>query len=151
MVTHTSEMAALKYVRRNMAKQGRMMLAISIFILLGVGILVFALLFAPREGDGLWVPVLGLGIIGLMLVGASVIIGATKLHQLQDNLGALNFEIPAELRQRLDKVSQPDSHFPYTFFEPSLQGIINGGATVGDKPNSFHQSVLVQGQGAGVT
>ncbi|MEM6520180.1 MAG: hypothetical protein AAF722_12725, partial [Cyanobacteria bacterium P01_C01_bin.70] len=24
--------------------------------------------------------------------------------------------------------------FPYTFFEPSLQGMINGGATVGDKP-----------------
>ena len=81
---------------------------------------------------------------------ASVIIGATKLHQLQDNLGALDFEIPAELQQRLDDVSCPESRFPYTFFEPSLQGMINGGATVGDKPTSFNQPVLVKGSGAGV-
>ena len=81
---------------------------------------------------------------------ASVIIGATKLHQLQDNLGALDFEIPTELQQRLDQVSRPDSRFPYTFFEPSLQGMINGGATVGDQPNSFNQPVLVKGSGAGV-
>ena len=79
-----------------------------------------------------------------------MIIGATKLHQLQDNLGALDFEIPAELQQRLDDVSCPESRFPYTFFEPSLQGMINGGATVGDKPASFNQAVLVQGSGAGV-
>ena len=82
---------------------------------------------------------------------ASVIIGATKLHQLEDNLGALDFEIPAELQQRLDDVSRPETRFPYTFFEPNLQGMLNGGATVGDKPKSFSQSVLVKGSGAGVT
>ncbi|MGJ3249216.1 MAG: aldo/keto reductase [Elainellaceae cyanobacterium] len=81
---------------------------------------------------------------------ASVIIGATKLHQLQDNLGALEFDIPADLQQRLDDVSRPESRFPYTFFEPSLQGMINGGATVGDKPSSYHQPVLIEGAGAGV-
>ena len=82
---------------------------------------------------------------------ASVIIGATKLHQLQDNLGALNFEIPAGLQQQLDEVSHPEARFPYTFFEPSLQGMINGGATVGDKPNSYRQPILIAGAGAGVT
>ena len=82
---------------------------------------------------------------------ASVIIGATKLHQLQDNLRALEFEIPATLQQRLEQVSRPETRFPYTFFEPSLQGMINGGATVGDKPRSYHQPVLVEGTGAGVT
>ena len=81
---------------------------------------------------------------------AAVIIGATKLHQLQDNLGALDFEIPSELQQRLDNVSRPESRFPYTFFEPSLQGMINGGATVGDKPASFNRPILVKGSGAGV-
>lgn len=81
---------------------------------------------------------------------ASVIIGATKLHQLQDNLGALDFEIPAELQERLDVVSRPEARFPYTFFEPSLQGMINGGATVGDKPKRYHQPLLVEGAGAGV-
>ncbi|MGG6298293.1 aldo/keto reductase [Leptolyngbya sp. AN02str] len=82
---------------------------------------------------------------------ASVIVGATKLHQLKDNLGALEFEIPPELLKRLDAVSQPVVHFPYTFFEPSMQGMINGGATVGDKPSSYQQPFLVAGAGAGVT
>ncbi|MEO0536934.1 MAG: aldo/keto reductase [Cyanobacteria bacterium P01_A01_bin.123] len=81
---------------------------------------------------------------------ASVIIGATKLHQLEDNLGALDFEIPTELQQRLDQVSKPETRFPYTFFEPGLQGMINGGATVGDKPGHYQQPVLVEGGGAGV-
>lgn len=82
---------------------------------------------------------------------ASVIIGATKLHQLQDNLGALDFELPIELQQQLDTVSRPESRFPYTFFEPTLQGMLNGGATVGDKPSSYRQPILVEGSGAGVT
>ncbi|NEQ99833.1 MAG: aldo/keto reductase [Cyanothece sp. SIO2G6] len=82
---------------------------------------------------------------------ASVIIGATKLHQLQDNLGALEFTIPPELQQRLDAVSRPETRFPYTFFEESLQGMITGGATVGDKPPSFPLPILVKGTGAGVT
>jgi aryl-alcohol dehydrogenase-like predicted oxidoreductase len=82
---------------------------------------------------------------------ASVIIGATKLHQLQDNLGALDFDLPTALQQRLDAVSRPDARFPYTFFEPSLQGMLYGGATVGDKPASYYQPVLVEGGGAGVT
>ena len=81
---------------------------------------------------------------------ASVLIGATKLHQLQDNLGALDFEIPPELQQRLDTISAPESRFPYTFFEQGIQGMINGGATVGDKPAHYHQPVLVSGGGAGV-
>ncbi|MEO1210350.1 MAG: aldo/keto reductase [Cyanobacteria bacterium J06638_20] len=82
---------------------------------------------------------------------ASVIIGATKLHQLQDNLGALDFALPEALQQRLDAVSRPDTRFPYTFFEASLQGMLNGGATVGDKPASYYHPVLVEGGGAGVT
>ena len=82
---------------------------------------------------------------------ASVIIGATKLHQLEDNLGALDFEISTELQQRLDEVSQPEVRFPYTFFESTLQGMINGGTTVGDKPSSYRQPILTQGSGTGVS
>ncbi|MEO0804401.1 MAG: aldo/keto reductase [Cyanobacteria bacterium J06642_2] len=69
---------------------------------------------------------------------ASVLIGATKLHQLQDNLGALDFDIPAELQTRLNAVSQPETPFPYTFFESAIQNMIHGGATVGNKPSSFY-------------
>lgn len=82
---------------------------------------------------------------------ASVIVGATKLHQLQDNLTALDFDIPPELLKRLDEISKPETRFPYTFFETAIQGMIHGGVAVGDKPDSFHVPILVQGGGAGVT
>ncbi len=82
---------------------------------------------------------------------ASVLIGATKLHQLENNLGALDFELPPELQQRLDDVSKPETRFPYTFFEPSLQGMVHGGASVGDKPTGYQNPTFISGKGAGTT
>ena len=82
---------------------------------------------------------------------ASVLVGATKLHQLEDNLGALDFELPPELQQRLDDISKPETCFPYTFFEPSLQGMVHGGASVGDKPVGYQQPIFISGEGAGTT
>ncbi|MEM9948380.1 MAG: aldo/keto reductase [Cyanobacteria bacterium P01_D01_bin.36] len=81
---------------------------------------------------------------------ASVLIGATKLHQLEDNLGALDFELPAALRQQLNDISKPETRFPYTFFEQNLQGMIHGGASVGDKPTGYRQPIFISGEGAGV-
>lgn len=81
---------------------------------------------------------------------ATVILGATKLPQLDDNLGALDFEIPAELRARLDAVSATPARFPYTFFEPGMQSMLTGGAVVGDKPASYHAPVLIDAKPAGV-
>src|SRR5438270_1308125 len=46
----------------------------------------------------------------------SAIIGAAKLNQLDDNLAALDFHIPAELLDRLEKISAPEIHYPYNFF-----------------------------------
>ena len=60
----------------------------------------------------------------------SPIIGATKLPQLDDNLRATEFTIPAELRQRLDEASALPLTHPYLFFAPALQAMIHGGATV---------------------
>lgn len=68
---------------------------------------------------------------------ASVIVGATKLSQLQDNLKALEFEIPLELRDRLNQVSQLDLQFPYSFFESEIQGMIQGGKTTKVKPAGY--------------
>lgn len=79
---------------------------------------------------------------------ASVLIGATKLHQLEDNLGALDFTLPAELQERLDDVSKPETQFPYTFFEPSLQGMIHGGASIGDKPTGYQRPTFIPGENA---
>lgn len=57
----------------------------------------------------------------------STIIGASKLSQLEDNLRYAEFEIPAELRSRLDEVSAIEQSHPYGFFTPSFQGWISGG------------------------
>jgi len=43
----------------------------------------------------------------------STIIGATKPSQLEKNLAAIELQIPAELRSRLDEVSMPDRSHPY--------------------------------------
>ena len=60
----------------------------------------------------------------------STILGASKLPQLEDNLGALDFSIPRDLRDRLNTVSVPPSIHPYVFFEPFIQSMIHGGTTV---------------------
>jgi aryl-alcohol dehydrogenase-like predicted oxidoreductase len=60
----------------------------------------------------------------------STIIGATKLAQLDDNLAALSFEIPAELRAKLDAASQLDPAHPYMFFSGVLQERVHGGVKV---------------------
>ncbi|HEY1262653.1 MAG TPA: aldo/keto reductase, partial [Terriglobales bacterium] len=60
----------------------------------------------------------------------STILGASKISQLDDNLKAIEFTIPGELRQRLDETSALPSAHPYMFFEPFLQGMIHGGASV---------------------
>ncbi|MDJ0798354.1 MAG: aldo/keto reductase [Calothrix sp. MO_167.B12] len=82
---------------------------------------------------------------------ASVIVGASKLSQLEDNIKALDFDIPAELTNRLETVSKPEPQFPYTFFDAEIQGMINGGATVGDKPDGYQPNVLSKSTGAGVS
>lgn len=68
----------------------------------------------------------------------SVIIGATKLSQLEDNLKALEFQIPSELNDRLKTISQPEPQFPYYFFDPGMQGMITGGTTVKAKPREYY-------------
>jgi aryl-alcohol dehydrogenase-like predicted oxidoreductase len=74
---------------------------------------------------------------------ASVIVGATKLEQLDANLAALSFELPAELRARLDAASAPATPFPYYMFADIHQTRIHGGVAVGNKPASYAPPVFV--------
>ncbi|HKV04142.1 MAG TPA: aldo/keto reductase [Candidatus Acidoferrales bacterium] len=60
----------------------------------------------------------------------STILGATRVAQLEDNLAAIEFEIPAEQRKKLDEISALDPAHPYVFFAPMTQGRISGGTTV---------------------
>jgi len=81
---------------------------------------------------------------------ASVLVGATKVNQLEQNIAALSFEIPAELRQRLDSVSAPERTFPYVLFGDAVQGLIHGDVTVGAKRSGYFPDVAVSGSGATV-
>jgi aryl-alcohol dehydrogenase-like predicted oxidoreductase len=74
---------------------------------------------------------------------ATVILGATKLSQLEDNLAALSFDIPPELLARLDKASAPEPLFPYTFFGDVQQRRIAGGVAVASKPSSYAPPVRI--------
>jgi aryl-alcohol dehydrogenase-like predicted oxidoreductase len=68
---------------------------------------------------------------------ASVILGATRLSQLEDNLHALDFAIPAELQARLDRAGRIRAQFPGTFFTDEVQRRMSGGALVSDKPAGY--------------
>ncbi|MEV0719535.1 aldo/keto reductase [Asanoa sp. NPDC050611] len=72
----------------------------------------------------------------------SVIVGASSVAQLDGNLAALDFEIPAELRARLDAVSAPTLGPPYSMFTPEYQSwIVSPGLGIGDKPAGYHPPV----------
>ncbi|MBO1040861.1 aldo/keto reductase [Brucella pituitosa] len=76
-------------------------------------------------------------------IGAAII-GASKLTQLDDNLGALAFTIPDELRIKLDEASVIQPTYPYSLFVPDYQaGILNTGISVGDKPHGYMPSKFV--------
>ncbi len=60
----------------------------------------------------------------------STILGASSLAQLNDNLGSLDFTIPADLRKRLDEASALEAVHPYVFFGGMIQGMIHGGVQV---------------------
>jgi aryl-alcohol dehydrogenase-like predicted oxidoreductase len=60
----------------------------------------------------------------------STLIGATQLAQLDDNLHALDFALPAEDAARLEEISRPASLHPYLFFEPTMRAMIDGGVPV---------------------
>jgi aryl-alcohol dehydrogenase-like predicted oxidoreductase len=81
---------------------------------------------------------------------ASVIVGASRPEQLASNLASLDFTLPAELAARLTRASESPAPFPYYFFTNAMQGMMYGGATVGDKPAGYRAPVLVSGSGSGV-
>jgi aryl-alcohol dehydrogenase-like predicted oxidoreductase len=76
---------------------------------------------------------------------ASAIIGASSTSQLDANLAALDFELPTELRARLDEASAPPARSlsVYGMFTPAYQNwLINPEVKVGDKPAGYAPAVL---------
>lgn len=60
----------------------------------------------------------------------STIIGATTIQQLETNLNAITFNLPADAAAKLDEVSRLEPAHPYMFFEEVLQGRVHGDTTV---------------------
>ncbi len=60
----------------------------------------------------------------------SVLVGATKLEQLESNLKALDFTLPSMLSEKLNAVSQPEPNELDHFFGEVLQNMINGNVAV---------------------
>lgn len=70
---------------------------------------------------------------------ASTIIGASGLDQLEENLHALDFELPEELSARLEVAGRPELVHPYVFFEdsPFTRGFFAGNAKLRRAPSWF--------------
>jgi aryl-alcohol dehydrogenase-like predicted oxidoreductase len=75
----------------------------------------------------------------------STIIGATTLAQLEDNLAALEFEIPADLSNRLEEVGRPERLFPYFFYDFVVQNRIRGGVPIYREPGWYRGSDVGSG------
>jgi aryl-alcohol dehydrogenase-like predicted oxidoreductase len=74
---------------------------------------------------------------------ASVVLGASSPAQLDSNLAALDFEIPADARRRLDEASAPQTGLPYPMFTPEYQSwIVSPGLGIGDKPAGYQPPVF---------
>ncbi|HEX4362274.1 MAG TPA: aldo/keto reductase [Pseudonocardia sp.] len=74
---------------------------------------------------------------------ASVVLGASSPAQLDSNLAALDFEIPADARRRLDEASAPEVASLYSMFTPEYQSwIVSPGLGIGDKPAGYQPPVF---------
>jgi aryl-alcohol dehydrogenase-like predicted oxidoreductase len=68
-----------------------------------------------------------------------VIIGASKMEQLTDNLGALDFVLPGDLEVRLDEASRVPWGSPYSMFQNDFQHTaIDAGTTIRGKPSGYY-------------
>ena len=65
---------------------------------------------------------------------AATLIGVTRLEQLEENMRAMDFEIPPELAARLDEASQPAQAYPYYLFDPAGQPMLSAGTLVQAPP-----------------
>lgn len=61
---------------------------------------------------------------------SSTLIGATKVAQLNDNIAALDFQLPGDIQKKLDDASRPETVYPYHFFESTMQQMVTGGTQV---------------------
>jgi aryl-alcohol dehydrogenase-like predicted oxidoreductase len=75
---------------------------------------------------------------------ASVIIGARRLSQLDDNVGAVDVQLTAEELARLDALTEPTLGFPHNMLGRA-PGMINGGTTINGVSAPPSEYVMAKG------
>jgi diketogulonate reductase-like aldo/keto reductase len=75
----------------------------------------------------------------------SIIIGARRLSQFEDNIRALDVNLAAEELGRLDAITAPALGFPQTML-PMAPGIINGGTTINGVSAPVSEYVMPEGK-----
>lgn len=75
---------------------------------------------------------------------SSVIIGARKLSQLDDNLRAVDVQLTADELAHLDALTKPRFGFPHNMLERA-SGIINGGTSVNGTSGPISEFVMPAG------
>jgi len=72
---------------------------------------------------------------------SSVLLGATRLAQLDETLPALDFELPPELEERLDLAGRLPPMFPYAFID-TMAPRMHAGARIEEKPPRYRQRLV---------
>jgi aryl-alcohol dehydrogenase-like predicted oxidoreductase len=75
---------------------------------------------------------------------ASIIIGARRLSQLDDNVRAVDVNLSAEELDQLDTLTKPNFCFPHIMLEMA-PGIINGGTTINGVTAPTSEYVMPEG------
>ena len=75
---------------------------------------------------------------------SSVIIGARRLSQLDDNVRAVDVDLTADELARLDALTKPTFGFPHNMLEQA-PGIIHGGTTVNGVTAPTSEYVMPEG------
>lgn len=75
---------------------------------------------------------------------SSIIIGARRLSQLDDNLRAVDVNLSAEELDRLDALTKPTFGFPHNMLAMAA-GIINGGTTINGVSGPTSEYVMPEG------
>lgn len=75
---------------------------------------------------------------------SSVLLGATRLEQLEQTLPALDWALPPELEARLDAVGTLPPVFPYAFLD-TMAPRLHGGAQVRSTPPRFGEALATRG------
>lgn len=60
----------------------------------------------------------------------STLISVTRLAQLDDDLRALDFEIPEDLAERIQEISRSEPNYPYYFSGPAMGSVIDAGTAI---------------------